>query len=696
MSDSPLTKSVSTRAPSWRFAPPRPLVVAHVTWVMFPLVVVMLGAKIHTYHIVIGLYEIPFRLHDLLGLLGPDVAFLCAYGLFWLIVLSLLPRYDRRERFTLPEGHGENPVAQCILWFLQQPLHASLFTGVVVFFQAVTLIIILFALGGHVWFVLQGIPLDGFMAVFAYENISQLAPLMLTKAPTLVFIGGTVGLLLLFLLPFLLRALPIVRRWATIERTPADWRRVRATWPILAVLLFGGLGVGFGQLRVSHDLVGFQSLGLVPIAEGIVTAYQSETLDGLEASDIGREIALEIVAREGQDPRLNVVLIVLESARARSMTPYRPKLKTTPFLAKLARRGARVKTAYTVVPHTSKALVSILCGIYPNLNTRIHEAEPDGIPVPCLAKLLRERGYATAYYQTATKTLEARETLVKNAGYAHFESQESLAKKSPAATNVPARDDMAMVAPSLAWVDRQRSPFFITYLTHTARDDYKVPPGFRRRRFSEVKPLNDYLNALAYTDTFVQRLIQGFKKRGLIDHTLFVLIGDHGEAFGEHGRHGHDAVIYDEGLHVPLILYGARVQPGEVIDGLRQTIDVMPTVLDLLGYDIVAGTLPGRSLRRREGHASLLHSCWYRNACMAVRDGRHKTIYHYRSHPPQVFDIEADPLETRDLTKTRRKGAFDLARAVARMKAWRKATNQRYRAHQLRRLSKLGSLFPRE
>src|SRR5690606_38506382 len=84
----------------------------------------------------------------------------------------------------------------------------------------------------------------------------------------------------------------------------------------------------------------------------------------------------------------NIVFIILESTRAQSTTIHNPDLETTPFLAKLAADSVVAKDAYAVVPHTSKALVAILCGIEPHLTMRITEALPGGIPTPCLGNLL--------------------------------------------------------------------------------------------------------------------------------------------------------------------------------------------------------------------------------------------------------------------------------------------------------------------
>src|SRR6185295_3805340 len=100
-------------------------------------------------------------------------------------------------------------------------------------------------------------------------------------------------------------------------------------------------------------------------------------------------------------------------------------------------------------------------------------------------------------------------------------------------------------------------------------------------------PFDQYRNALHYADAAVGALFEALRQRGLDRNTLFVLLGDHGEAFGQHeGNIGHTLFVYEENVHVPLLF----VAPGltdRQLDVVRAAslIDVAPTVLDLLGWE---------------------------------------------------------------------------------------------------------------
>ena len=101
------------------------------------------------------------------------------------------------------------------------------------------------------------------------------------------------------------------------------------------------------------------------------------------------------------------------------------------------------------------------------------------------------------------------------------------------------------------------------------------------------KSFNNYLNAVHCTDMFARKLVEVFRKEGFSDDTTFVFVGDHGEGFGEHsGSKFHGNSLYDEVMHVPVVLYGpaARQLPAR-LQGPWSTLDLKPTILSMLGFE---------------------------------------------------------------------------------------------------------------
>jgi lipoteichoic acid synthase len=157
----------------------------------------------------------------------------------------------------------------------------------------------------------------------------------------------------------------------------------------------------------------------------------------------------------------NVVLIHLESTRARSITPYNEKLKTTPFLDELAKNSLLAERAYTTVPRTSKAIVSVNCGVQPHLVEEITEARQGGLPSRGLADLLKEQRYSTAFFQSSTENFENLRDLVENFGYAEYYPLEALDEEyleGFECSNYFGYEDDIMLSPSREWLRKQRAP----------------------------------------------------------------------------------------------------------------------------------------------------------------------------------------------------------------------------------------------
>jgi arylsulfatase A-like enzyme len=113
---------------------------------------------------------------------------------------------------------------------------------------------------------------------------------------------------------------------------------------------------------------------------------------------------------------------------------------------------------------------------------------------------------------------------------------------------------------------------------------------------------------------------------GLYDDTIFVIYGDHGEGFGEHDLNQHDNTIYEEGIRIPLIIHDPmRFHSGERVMTLTNETDILPTVSDLLGYEVEGGEYPGRSLlASSKEDRTLFFSCFDDYRCLASLKGEEK------------------------------------------------------------------------
>jgi phosphoglycerol transferase MdoB-like AlkP superfamily enzyme len=352
----------------------------------------------------------------------------------------------------------------------------------------------------------------------------------------------------------------------------------------------------------------------------------------------------------------NVVVVLLESTRARSTTLYRKELDTTPFLAELAGESLVARKAYAVVPHTSKALVATLCGISPPLDTDKTESEPGRLPAKCVPELLKEQGYETAFFQSATGEFERRPQLVENFGYEEFVPMEEMPKEGFQEVNYFGYEDEIMLDPSKRWLEEnaQNGPFMATYLTVTPHHNYVVPDRYEEEDYSEDKELDRYMNTVRYQDFFLEKLFDQYKDMGLYKDTVFVVLGDHGEGFGEHGLKQHDNTIYNEGLRIPLLVHDPRDPQQKIVEDPTNELDVLPTVVDALGYRVRGGSYPGSSMFGPLGERVLRASCYYENVCLARIEGDEKYIYNYGNKGQELYDLSEDPYERRNIIDERK------------------------------------------
>ena len=375
----------------------------------------------------------------------------------------------------------------------------------------------------------------------------------------------------------------------------------------------------------------------------------------------------------------NVVVVIMESTGTRATTAYDPEMPTTPFLAELAKKSLVMERAYTVLPHTSKANVSILCGLEPHL--RLSITEKVASPARCLPALLRDHGYASAYVIPVIHDFAGRDRQVVHWGFEDFIPMEEMGDTSQFEyAHYLGLEDAAALEPTREWLaNNGHRPFFVTHMTSTPHHDYVAPKRYGRHDFDEDEIYNRYLNAIHYQDQFLKELFALYEEQGLYEETLFVLIGDHGEGFWEHGRMGHSNIPYEEGVAIPFLIHApGAFEDGARVENLVSQLDVLPTVASMLGFALEQGQYSGQPVWEAEADRVHFFSCWMERECVGSVDARWKHIHHFGEQPDELFDLAADPLETRnlaadhpELTRVRRKAALE----------WRGAVNASYEAH---------------
>ena len=558
---------------------------------------------------------------------------------------------------------------------------------VVVLFHAMTMLVVIVTTFAHHYFQQTGTTLDYGIIALWLPRFREVIPVLTSGATPWGWALLLAALLYAALGPLLVTR--VVSRWrGWSERFRAGMPEVSFLGPLGLWLL--AFGFGFLSLLIgarSTDYPAGASVSFVrdPFVNLVLTGAKEVTTEE-NAPDVGATVppaehpaAHASLVETSQTEKRNVVLIHLESTRAQSVTPYNEELKTTPFLNELAKNSLLAEQAHTVVPHTSKASVSVNCGVEPHLVQPTTEANPGGIPVPCLAGLLKGQGYRTGFFQSSTKDFEDFEGLVKNFGYEDYYPLEAIDTEGFEQTNYFGYEDDIMLKPSQEWLkEHDVEPFLAQYLTGTGHHDYQcLSTRYASEDFSEDDELNRYLNCLRLQDIFLKNLFDQYKELGLYEDTIFVIYGDHGEAFGEHRRFQHDDAMWEEGLKVPFLIHAPGwLEHGERVKGLSNQTDILPTVLEMLGYEVKDGGYPGYSLLHQlPENRTLMFSCFHDKACMASLKKDEKYIYHHGNQPDEFFDLSEDPLEKENLAGEKGKEVEERREALLK---WRSSVNATY------------------
>jgi len=338
----------------------------------------------------------------------------------------------------------------------------------------------------------------------------------------------------------------------------------------------------------------------------------------------------------------NVVLIVLESTAAAYLRSYGAGDDPTPSLTALSTNAIQFNRTFAVYPESVKGLFAVLCSRFPafDLPAETHARSP----CASLPAALSVRGYRTALFHSGRFEYLGMHALLSRQGFDTLEDAGAIGGDVQSSFGV---DEPSTVTRMLSWIDglRPREPFFVAYLPIAGHHPYATAgPG----PFGGRGAFTDYQNALHEGDRSIGTLLDGFKTRGLAERTIFVLLGDHGEAFGQHpGNYGHSLFIYDENVRVPLVVSIPGVTVGRTsVDEVASTVDIAPTILDLLGLPIPT-MYEGGSLLSGASRMALFFTD-YSLAIAGLQDGCWKHQLELETGQSRLVNTCEDPRETRN------------------------------------------------
>ncbi|MBV6521930.1 MAG: hypothetical protein MNPFHGCM_02074 [Gemmatimonadaceae bacterium] len=395
----------------------------------------------------------------------------------------------------------------------------------------------------------------------------------------------------------------------------------------------------------------------------------------------------------------NVLILLLDTVRAGHLSLYGYSRPTSPTIDSLARDATVFNSAYSTAGWTLPSHCSFFTGRYPDGTTCGWETKLGPSP-RTVAEIFRDNGWRTGgfagnlFYAThetgiargfttwedfkvSFKQILSSSTLAQGGVLRHLFwnptgrdrllGLKTLELKGDPKPEVDRRQAEDLGAQFLDWADRDpERPFFAYVNFFDAHEPYEPPAAFRNKFVAEdPKDRDRYDGGIAYIDQEVGRILSGLQQRGRLDRTLVVIVGDHGEQFGEHNLTTHGNSLYTQLIHVPLIMrYPSKLPSGARVNRAVSLRDLPRTMLDVAGIADTKGIfgtslVPAVADSAHETSAIIAETeqtpKWtkvptYKGPMSSLMDQR----YHYiRSvtGTEWLFDYRADPAELQDLVK---------------------------------------------
>lgn len=373
--------------------------------------------------------------------------------------------------------------------------------------------------------------------------------------------------------------------------------------------------------------------------------------------------------------RANVILITIEAMRHDVVALQHQGREVMPTVNALARDGVQFTRAYSQTTHTDYSTTALYASLFPLRTPRHLYFHPnDPWPKTLFYDVLKPRGYATAIISSQNEGWGGMDSFLQSPSLDLF--------YDPAHSGVPVHGELSFdnlpdvqtMGRAIAWVSEQgmrNTPFFLGLNLQSSHFPYKLPPdsekvfqpstidfpaGFFIYPVEKVEVVrNAYYNALRECDGQIGRLMQALRTSGQLSRTIIVLSGDHGEAFHEEGYVSHAREPIEPVIRTACLMYAPGMIAPRVDDYPVELIDLLPTVLGLLGLpphpglqgiDVLAANRPPRTQRLLFFHVENPLA----RSDVVLWMGRWKYSHDRQRGRESLFDVETDPGETKDLS----------------------------------------------
>ncbi|MEM7175865.1 MAG: sulfatase-like hydrolase/transferase [Chlamydiota bacterium] len=354
----------------------------------------------------------------------------------------------------------------------------------------------------------------------------------------------------------------------------------------------------------------------------------------------------------GDQEKPHIIFLFLESFRSQDVGVLGGKYGVTPQFDRLANKGVLFSDFYANSVRTSRAVVSSLFGVPSDVDAS-EVAQRTDTPFIGLPQLLKEAGYAAGYLHNGPIQFENQEAFFKSQDYQTIAGQDDILRMFPEAhANSWGLPDEYLVRYTVDFLEKNRDqPQFLTLFTISNHHPWNMRTGHNPPKLPDQigRAYGNYLTTFHYTDACLGLLVKELEKRCLNRQVIFFMMGDHGYPMGEHENYIEQRYLYEENIRVPLLIYAKdRIHQPQVIKAPASQLDLVPTVMDLLGLHGFNLSVGSSLMRTIDSRLVFFHNPYvFRN--FGCREGRYKFIYTHLSHEIELYDLQKDPAEKHNL-----------------------------------------------
>lgn len=350
----------------------------------------------------------------------------------------------------------------------------------------------------------------------------------------------------------------------------------------------------------------------------------------------------------------HIVFLMLESFRAKDVNA-----RVTPCMERIKREGIYFSQFYSNGVLTHQSVISTLFGVYPFFGSLrehaifdepIQKVDFSTLSLIGIADLLQKKGYHTTYIDAA-QSLDSEKRFFHDHGFETVTGRHDFSSKMITSWGL---HDRKLIEYGVQWLEQEipkGRPLFTVLFTVSNHHPWQTPEDYTFDRFEDVEDevRAKFLRTMRYADHCLDLFLTSLKEKGLDQNLMLFIMGDHGQGMGEHGLERFQNSVYEENVHIPLVI----LAPGKIkaplqIDTPCSQIDLFPTLMDLLHLKGLNHAM-GRSLLRPAA-APLFYNNAHIGFSLGCRLGPYKYIYSdLLETKKELFDMAADLQEKHNL-----------------------------------------------